>query len=253
MSINLTAPTVTKRSRPRLVLERDPGRSADADPRRDHRQRRTARDAHRARLQHLEPVLGDQRVRACLRGPASPRRRDHGDILGRRTTFLAGIGTFTVGLNRWWFRDLPGLLLAARAVQGAGAAFAAPAALALLDHDVSRGSRADARHRLLHRRIHRRQRRRPRRGRILIQFASWRWVMFVNAPIGVAVIVIGFIALPKSKRAAWSLRPRRSGHLNDRHDRARLRTHRGRHVRLDQRDDDRRARTAAPCSSESSS
>jgi MFS family permease len=39
-------------------------------------------------------------------------------------------------------------------------------------------------------------------GGILIQFASWRWVMFVNAPIGLAVIVIGLISLPKSKRAA---------------------------------------------------
>ena len=55
-----------------------------------------------------------------------------GDLLGRRPTFLAGIGLFTAASAAGGLATTSGLLLAARAAQGAGAAFAAPAALALL-------------------------------------------------------------------------------------------------------------------------
>src|SRR6266702_440931 len=55
-----------------------------------------------------------------------------GDLLGRRRTFLVGIALFTVASLAGGFAPSAGLLLAARAVQGAGAALAAPSALALL-------------------------------------------------------------------------------------------------------------------------
>ena len=55
-----------------------------------------------------------------------------GDILGRRRTFLAGIGLFTLASLAGGFASSPGELLAARALQGVGGALASPSALALL-------------------------------------------------------------------------------------------------------------------------
>jgi MFS family permease len=53
-------------------------------------------------------------------------------FLGRRRTFLAGITLFTLASLVGGFAGSSGQLLAARAVQGIGAALASPSALALL-------------------------------------------------------------------------------------------------------------------------
>jgi EmrB/QacA subfamily drug resistance transporter len=113
-----------------------------------------------------------------------------GDLLGRRRVFIAGIGLFTAasflgGVSPWssW-------LLAARALQGVGGALAAPSALALLMtlfregqervraigwySSVSVGGGAVG---LI-------------LGGLLVQWASWRWVLFVNVPIGIVVIAL---------------------------------------------------------------
>jgi MFS family permease len=54
-----------------------------------------------------------------------------GDILGRRRVFLAGIALFTVASLAGGLAPSAGVLIAARAVQGAGGALASPAVLAL--------------------------------------------------------------------------------------------------------------------------
>jgi EmrB/QacA subfamily drug resistance transporter len=118
-----------------------------------------------------------------------------GDIYGRRRVFMTGIILFSsaslVGgfaTSEWW-------LLTARAVQGAGAALAAPTALALIATTFPMGA--------------------PRNralgvwagmagaggaiglllGGILTSYVSWRWVFFVNAPIGLTVAILAPIAL----------------------------------------------------------
>src|ERR1700691_126692 len=55
-----------------------------------------------------------------------------GDILGRRRVFIAGIILFSLASLLGGFATTQAWLLAARAVQGAGAAIVAPAALALV-------------------------------------------------------------------------------------------------------------------------
>jgi EmrB/QacA subfamily drug resistance transporter len=129
-----------------------------------------------------------------------------GDILGRRRTFLAGIILFTLASLVGGFATSSGELLAARAVQGVGAALASPSALALLMTMFPQG------------------RERTRAvglyaavsmggsavgliaGGMLTQWVSWRWVLFVNVPIGVAVIALSRLVLPET--------PRRSGRFD---------------------------------------
>jgi EmrB/QacA subfamily drug resistance transporter len=123
-----------------------------------------------------------------------------GDLLGRRRTFVAGIGVFILASLLGGFAPSGGLLLAARALQGVGAALAAPSSLALLTTMFSE------------------PRERVRAlglftavsvgggalglimGGILTEWASWRWVMFVNVPIGLAVILVGLAVLPETER-----------------------------------------------------
>ncbi len=129
-----------------------------------------------------------------------------GDLIGRRPVFLAGIAVFTVASLAGGFATSPALLLAARALQGLGGALAAPSALALLMimyptpvertramsyyTAVSVGGSAVG---LL-------------AGGMLTQWVSWRWVLFVNVPIGVAVLLVGLRVLPAAVR--------RSGHFD---------------------------------------
>ncbi|MBV8529114.1 MAG: MFS transporter [Candidatus Dormibacteraeota bacterium] len=111
-----------------------------------------------------------------------------GDLLGRRRTFMAGIAIFTLASLAGGAAPSAAALLAARAVQGMGGALAAPSALALLMVQFPEG------------------RARTRAlgwfaavsiggmalglilGGLLTQFASWRWVFFVNVPIGIALV-----------------------------------------------------------------
>ncbi|MCU1596225.1 MAG: transporter [Frankiales bacterium] len=127
-----------------------------------------------------------------------------GDLLGRRRTFIGGIAVFSVASLLGGFAPNSGLLLAARALQGVGAALAAPSSLALLTTMFS-----DPRDRMrslglftavsvsggaigliL--------------GGLLTEWASWRWVMFVNVPIGVVVLVLGRAVLPETDRRSGS-------------------------------------------------
>jgi EmrB/QacA subfamily drug resistance transporter len=123
-----------------------------------------------------------------------------GDLLGRRITFLSGIAVFTLASLAGGFATTSWFLLAARALQGVGGAFAAPSSLALLTTMFPEG----------------RERIRALAlftaasigggaigliaGGMLTQWASWRWVLFVNVPIGLAVFVVGRLVLPETPR-----------------------------------------------------
>ena len=113
-----------------------------------------------------------------------------GDILGRRRVFVAGIGLFTLASLAGGLSTSAGMLLAARAVQGAGGALAAPAVLALVVSSFPEG----------------RERTRALGiymgvitggsslglvlGGVITEWLSWRWVLFINVPIGLAVVAI---------------------------------------------------------------
>ena len=113
-----------------------------------------------------------------------------GDIFGRRRVFIAGIAVFSVGSLLGGFATTQWWLLSARVLQGSGAALAAPTALALIATTFPMGpprtralgvyaamSGAGGAIGLL-------------LGGILTTYVSWRWVLFVNVPIGIAVLVL---------------------------------------------------------------
>ena len=123
-----------------------------------------------------------------------------GDLLGRRRVFIAGILVFSLASLLGGFATGQVWLLSARVLQGVGGAFAAPTALSLIAVTFPEGP--------------------PRNramgvyaamsvaggavgliaGGLLVQFASWRWVFFVNVPIGLVVAFLAARVLPESER-----------------------------------------------------
>jgi EmrB/QacA subfamily drug resistance transporter len=108
------------------------------------------------------------------------------DVLGRRRTFLAGLGVFTVASLASGLAQSGTILVAARAGQGVGAALLSPAALAIITttfhgHERNRAlgvwaaiAGAGAAVGVL-------------AGGLLTEYASWRWVFFINLPVGIVV------------------------------------------------------------------
>ena len=123
-----------------------------------------------------------------------------GDLFGRRRTFLVGIAVFTLSSLVGGLAPVGWMLLAARATQGIGAALAAPSALSLLTTVFAEGqeriraiglyttvSAAGGATGLV-------------AGGLLTQLLSWRWVMFVNVPIGLTVWLLGRIVIVETER-----------------------------------------------------
>jgi EmrB/QacA subfamily drug resistance transporter len=123
-----------------------------------------------------------------------------GDLLGLRRTLVGGLAVFTVSSLLAGLAQEPWQLLACRALQGAGAAFASPAALSLIAATFAEGA--------------------PRAralgtytaiasvggpaglvlGGVLTTYVSWRWVMLVNVPVGLVLVALAPRALPETDR-----------------------------------------------------
>ncbi len=112
-----------------------------------------------------------------------------GDLFGRRRVFQLGLAIFTLSSLLGGLAQSPQWLIAARAVQGVGGALIAPGVLALL---VTTAAGEASRHRALARfaavgigggalglLL----------GGLLTEYASWRWTLLVNVPLGLAVLL----------------------------------------------------------------
>jgi EmrB/QacA subfamily drug resistance transporter len=121
------------------------------------------------------------------------------DRLGRRRLFMAGIALFSGASLVCGVSQSEGMLLVARGFQGLGGAMVSPAALSIILTTFAEG---------------------PERNRalavwgaiagaggavglllggVLVQVLSWRWVFFVNVPIGVAVLALAPRIIPESR------------------------------------------------------
>jgi EmrB/QacA subfamily drug resistance transporter len=121
------------------------------------------------------------------------------DAFGRRRLFLAGLAVFTAASLAAGLAGSVDVLIAARAVQGLGAALVTPTTLAIIS-DAYRdprertaavgiwagvGGLALAVGPLL--------------GGLLSQHASWPWIFEINVPIGLATMALGAWAISESR------------------------------------------------------
>ncbi|MFJ9247666.1 MFS transporter [Streptomyces sp. NPDC101776] len=122
-----------------------------------------------------------------------------GDLFGRKRMFLVGLSLFTAASLGGGLAQESWQLLAARAVQGLGAAVLAPSTLTLLTSAVSEGA---ARVRVIGTwtavgagggavggAV----------GGVLTDLFSWRWVLLINVPVGVLVLAAGVRWLTESR------------------------------------------------------
>src|SRR3954471_4046948 len=122
------------------------------------------------------------------------------DLLGRRRVFLTGVAVFTIASFLCGFAWSEGVLIAARALQGLGAAIISPAALSIIITTFDEG---------------------PERnkalgiwgaiggsgaavgvlaGGVLTKYLGWEWIFFVNVPVG----ILAFVLAPRFVRESRS-------------------------------------------------
>ena len=121
------------------------------------------------------------------------------DLLGRRRMFMVGLVVFSLASLAGGVAQSEGWLIAARAVQGLGAAIVSPAALSIITTTFAEGAERNralgiwgavagaggAAGVLL--------------GGILTSGLSWRWVLFVNVPIGLSAALLAPRTLVESR------------------------------------------------------
>jgi EmrB/QacA subfamily drug resistance transporter len=118
-----------------------------------------------------------------------------GDIIGTRTMFVAGIAVFTAASAACGFAPGAGWLIAFRAVQGLGAAMLMPQTLAIVTM-VFPPERRGAAFGVWGAVAGLATIAGPTLGGLLVTAFDWRWIFFVNLPIGVAVFAVTFVIIP---------------------------------------------------------
>lgn len=121
-----------------------------------------------------------------------------GDRFGRRRVFLVGVAGFAAASVLCGLAQDPAQLIAARLVQGVFGALLTPSSLALLQSSIRRDDRATSIGRwsgLTSLTIVAG----PLVGGGLIEVLSWRWIFFINVPLAVVVLLIGWRRLPESR------------------------------------------------------
>ncbi|HEX7084028.1 MAG TPA: MFS transporter [Gaiellaceae bacterium] len=121
------------------------------------------------------------------------------DLIGRQRLFLAGVAVFTIASAVNGVAQSSGMLVGGRALQGLGAALVSPAALAIVTTTFKEGKErtqamgvwsaiaagGGAVGLVL--------------GGLLTQTLSWRWVFFINLPIGIVAILLSLRYVPDAQ------------------------------------------------------
>jgi len=122
-----------------------------------------------------------------------------GDLYGRRRLFVAGLAVFAAASLWGGLAWAPWVLVAARLLQGIGGAALVPASLALLTATFAGGEERNramgvygamagvgfALGMVL--------------GGVITEFLGWRWVLFVNVPVALAVLSLVPVVIRESK------------------------------------------------------
>ena len=123
-----------------------------------------------------------------------------GDILGRRRMFIAGLTIFTLASLAGGLATSAGMLLAARAIQGVGGALASPAVLALVVSSFPEGRERVKALAIYSAVVTGGSSLGLVLGGFITEWLSWRWVLFINVPIGIAVIAITPLFVSETRR-----------------------------------------------------
>jgi EmrB/QacA subfamily drug resistance transporter len=118
-----------------------------------------------------------------------------GDLIGPRTMFVAGIAVFTAASAACGFAPDAAWLIGFRAVQGLGAAMLMPQTLAIVTM-VFPPERRGAAFGIWGAVAGLATIAGPTLGGLLVTAFDWRWIFFVNLPIGVAVFAVTFFIVP---------------------------------------------------------
>jgi EmrB/QacA subfamily drug resistance transporter len=121
-----------------------------------------------------------------------------GDLVGRKKVFLVGVVIFTLASLLCGLAQSDTWLILARGLQGLGAALISPAALSIVTTTFAEGA----------------ERTKAMGvwaaiavgggavglvvGGMLVDWASWEWVFFVNVPVGIAAFAFSFVLVPES-------------------------------------------------------
>jgi EmrB/QacA subfamily drug resistance transporter len=125
-----------------------------------------------------------------------------GDLYGRRRLFVGGLALFAAASFLGGLAWAPWVLVSARLLQGVGGAALVPASLALVSVTFAEG---EERHRalgvygalagvgfvsgmVL--------------GGVITEFLGWRWVLFVNVPVAIAVLSLALVVIHESRDEA---------------------------------------------------
>jgi EmrB/QacA subfamily drug resistance transporter len=161
-----------------------------------------SRDFHGSSLDSLSWVLNGYSILfAAVLVPAGR----WADRIGRRRMFVAGLVVFTLGSILSGVAPDVSLLITARLVQAVGAGMMVPASLSLLLAAVPGHARAQAIGTwsaigALGAALG------PVIGGFLVE-VSWRWVFWINIPVGVITVILAFRVLPESRDETVSSRP----------------------------------------------
>jgi EmrB/QacA subfamily drug resistance transporter len=123
------------------------------------------------------------------------------DRIGRKRSFLTGLGVFTAASALCGLAPTAAWLIAARALQAFGAALLLPSSLALVLHAFPATRRATAVSvwgavGALAAAIG------PSLGSLIVQSASWRWAFYLNLPVGLFAVLRGSRSLLESRDEA---------------------------------------------------